>query len=239
MAEGPAPGGGGTIGRLNVEITGNSVPLQTSLKQAEAATKTTSTKMGASIGGIRGLFSKLFIPVAVFGSVSRLIDLLESARESQENYRKSLEETRKAFSDPINLSTYAMRAGVSEFDKMRAELLAKAKETREALDKLAEQQLMDKWRLLDQNLGGLFGTMSGDDIRKELLRQQNAMTKAVEDGLKNIADEMAKKMAEVLKAFLEKQQEQANKHLESIAIDSARSRQMWEAMQAAQPRGAY
>lgn len=229
-----------TVGRLNVEITGNSVPLETSLKQAEVSTKSTAGRMGATLGGLRSAFSKVFVPLTIAASVIRLVEAIDKAKRAAEEMRKEFTGIREDFSKPIDLQAYGLRAGVSEFDKMRAELLEKARQTRQEIDELAESKLADVKRLADRAwLGGLLGGLSDAQIIQEAEKQQRLMTAAVEQGLKNIADEMAKKMAEVLKDFLEKQKEQANKHLESIAIDSARSRQLWESMQAAQPRGAH
>lgn len=246
MAKQGGSGPTNQIGEVSIGTSLDQTGLNVGLRQAETTTKTAGTRMGASLGGIRGLFSKLFIPVAVFGSVSRMISMLDEAQQESKRFREELENTRKSFSDPINVSAYALRAGVNQYDVMRAELLKKAQETRDAIDKLAEQKLTGFGRLLDQNtlsnipfLRDLFKTMSGDDIRKEVERQQKAMTDAVEQGLKNIADDMAKKMAEVLKDFLDKQKDQSSKLLESIAISAARSAQIAESMQASQSRGAH
>lgn len=82
-----------TIGRVNVEITGNAAPLKESLKQAESATQQTAAKMNASFGavgrggafdgiakgikdstaGVRNLLSAV---VGVVGAFTRMLGLV-------------------------------------------------------------------------------------------------------------------------------------------------------------------
>lgn len=199
------------IGRAHVEIGADTTKLEQGVANAKAKTEQMGNagaeagrKMGKGLDGavksasrLQSAFSKLFIPVAVFASVSRLITMLRSLQEQGAKTRKAMDDV---FSGAQSDAMQNRRRNLTDLAKSLAELNDQERAAAEGIRKVFQENADP------EKFSGLIQTIFGNtnDYDQAIKRLQNVYkelrTAAIENNRQVLDDTRKRLDAEVLSA---------------------------------------